>query len=296
MKKLFLAYLICGLSISFAGDVDKVVVVVNDEAITQYDVNEFTQATLVSIPNDKRDYVANDLKKQQISMMVDQYLIMGVAKKRDMAATDEMVDSVMDKIKSSMQMDNQAFAKHLQAFNVSPQAFRKHLQRSITASLVQESYVKESVRITPKMLAHHIESDLQAKTKYIFNDYKITKGELNNAQQKDHAERLYNGIKAKNRIPDAVKPFVVRTPFDSVAKEAIPDVFYKKLVANKPGSVIGPFKLDNGYHVVWYREQKAPVAMTENEAGREILSSKANEILGAWMKNLRASAYIQYFS
>ena len=103
MRLLILILTISGSTI-FAGEVDKVVVVVNDEAITQYDVNEFMQATLASIPDDKRSYVANDLKKQHISLMVDQSLILAVAKNQHIQATEEMVNNVLTKIQSSMQI------------------------------------------------------------------------------------------------------------------------------------------------------------------------------------------------
>ncbi|MEE2770437.1 MAG: SurA N-terminal domain-containing protein [Pseudomonadota bacterium] len=284
------------INLSFAGDVDKVVVVVNDDAITQYDVNEFMQATLASIPDDKRDYVANDLKKQQISLMVDQALILGVAKNQHIKATDEMVNNTLTKIQSSMHMDDDAFVKHLNEFNISLDQFKAHVEKNITSHLVQEMVVRDTIKITPKMIAHHISTEQQANTTYQFNDYRINKEHLTSQQQLDHANRLQKGIKEHTKIPDSIKSFVIRTPFADTNKESIPEVFYKKLLAQKPPSVIGPFKLDNGYHVIWYRERKLPKAISEAEAGNAILSQKADETINHWMKRLHDSAYIQFFS
>lgn len=291
---LLLASISC--SFVFAGDVDKVVVVVNDEAITQYDVNEFMQATLASIPDDKRDYAARDLKKQHISLMVDQALVLDVAKNKHIKATEEMVSNVLTRMQSSMKMDDDAFAHHLEEFNLTMTQFKAHIEKNITASLVQEAVVRDTIKISPKMVAHHIKADQQAKTQYIFNDYRISKGDLSAQQQKDHANRLYEGINSKTKIPDAIKGFVVRTPFVDVTKEAMPDVFYQKLANVKPKTVIGPFKLENGYHVIWYREKKMPEPMTENQAGNEILAQKAGGAIDKWMKNLHEAAYIQFFS
>lgn len=296
MMRLFILILTISGSTIFAGEVDKVVVVVNDEAITQYDVNEFMQATLASIPDDKRSYVANDLKKQHISLMVDQSLILAVAKNQHIQATEEMVNNVLTKIQSSMQMDDETFAHHLNEFNITMDQFKSHIEKNITASLVQEAVVRDTVKVSPKMIAHHISLDQKAKTTFIFNDYRISKDQLSTQQQKEHADRLYMGIKEHTKIPDAIKVFVVRTPFADSSKEKIPDVFYKKLAKAKPKSVIGPFKLENGYHVIWYREKKVPSPMTETEAGNAILSQKAGEAINKWMKNLHESAYIQFFS
>lgn len=296
MTRILLLLTIVSFNHVFAGDVDKVVVVVNDEAITQYDVNEFMQAALASIPDDKRDFAAKDLKKQHISMMVDQALILDVAKNKHISATDEMVNNVLSKIQSSMTMDDNAFLHHLEEFNISMDQFKAHIEKNITTSLVQEAVVRDTIKISPKMIAHHIEADQRAKTQYIFNDYRISKGQLSSQQQKDHANRLYQGIKEQTKIPDAIKSFVVRTPFVDVAKDAMPDIFYKKLADAKPKAVIGPFKLDNGYHVIWYREKKIPTPMTENQAGNSILSQKAGAAINKWMKNLHEAAYIQFFS
>lgn len=296
MKRIYFFLLAISLSLSFAGDVDKVVVVVNDNAITQYDVNQFMQATLASIPDDKRDFAAKDLKKQHISIMVDQALIMGVAMNQHIQATDDMVNDALAKIQTSMHMDDNAFAHHLEEFNISMDQFKSFIEKSITVSLVQQSVVRDSNKISPKMIAHHIAEDQKARTIYDFNDYRISKEQLNLQQQKEYANRLVKGIKDKTKVPDAIKASVVRTPFLDIGKDAMPDVFFKKLSNAKPKEVIGPFKLENGYHVIWFKGKQIPKPMSENEAGNAILSQKAGETINKWMKHLHESAYIQFFS
>lgn len=296
MKRIYFYIVALSIGLSFAGDVDKVVVVVNDSAITQYDVNEFMQATLASIPDDKRDFAAKDLKKQHISMMVDQALLMGVAKNQHIQATDDMVNDALAKIQSSMHMDDDSFVHHLEEFNITMEQFKSYLEKSITVNLVQGAAIRDMVKITPKMLAHHIEANQKAQTRYQFNDYRISKEQLSTQQQKEHANRLAEGIKSQTKVPDAIKSFVVRTPFVDVGKDAMPDLFYKKLSNAKPKDVIGPFKLENGYHVIWYRDKQAPSPMSDSEAGNAILSQKADETINKWMKQLHESAYIQFFS
>lgn len=279
-----------------ADEVDKVVVVVNDDAITQHDVNEFMQASLASIPDDKRDYVANDLKRQQISLMVDQSLIMGVAERQNIRATEEMVNEVQAKIQSSMHMDDQAFSRHLSEFNLSLDRFRDYLAKGITTNLVQEAVVRDSLHISPKMVAHHINQVQTQKTKYVFNDYRIKKNDISPSQQAKYADQLLQGIKNHKRIPDQVKSYVIRTPFADVSKDNIPDVLFKQLSKAEPPKVVGPFKLENGYHVIWYRAKKAPPVMTKEQASQEIVAEKAHEVLEAWLKHLHETAYIHAFS
>lgn len=279
-----------------ARDIDKVMTVVNDAAITQYDYDVFYQATLAMTPDRYRDQAANDLKQHQMDLMVNQALVLAIAENQHVEVTDKMVDDLEANIQSGLELDEMSFLEHLQAFNLTEDQFRNHLKNGLTASLVQQNVIKSLVTITPAMVQQHIKQNQDEESRYVFNDYRIKTDGLTEKDQAKMADKLAKEITANTRIPEDVKPYVERTPFVDVKKSSMPQVFMKKLVNAKPPEVIKAFKIANGYHVIWYRDKKQPTPLSQEQAMAAIGAPKAEAAFTKWIKELRESAYIHQFS
>lgn len=293
-------YLLCCLSLwgSVAlsdQKIDKVVMVVNDTAITQYDFDLFYQVTMAMTPEQYREQTANDLRQHQANLMVDQALMVALAENEHLDVTEEMIDDLQANIQSRMGLDDDGFINHLKTFSLTEDQFREHLQKGLAASLIQQKVVKSLVKISPPMVEAYIKQKQAKGTRYVFNDYRIKADGLSDQAQAKMADTLAKEIKANSRIPEKIKPHVERTPFVDVSKDKIPQAFYKQITNAKPAEVIKAFKIANGYHVIWYKDKKQPAPITQQQAAVEIGEPKAEAAFANWMKALRESAYVHQF-
>ena len=74
-------------------NIDRVVIVVNDDALTDYDVEKFRKATLFFVPEKSRDKAALELDHKINDMLIERTLLLQYAQRSGVSPTKEQVQS-----------------------------------------------------------------------------------------------------------------------------------------------------------------------------------------------------------
>lgn len=291
LKHFVLAIWILCNAISHA-NVDRVVVVVNDDALTVYDVDKFRKGTLFFIQEKDRDRAATELDHKINDMLVEHTLLLQFAKKSGIEPTEEQVKSFKQSNLSRIGISDAQLAEKLNEMGLESQDLDQFIRETVTVYSLRNKVISSKIQLSPHKVKYYREKKQLENTKFTFNDYLIPVKEEN---AYDKALTLQNSLKSYTRIPANLKSIVVKTVFDNELPNAIPDVFLSHLKSNQPEYVTKVIKANNGYHAIWFRKVKKPTLISENQAMQELFSKNADEVYSKWIKEVKGSSYIHIF-
>jgi hypothetical protein len=304
-----------------AQDSDRILVKVNDEIIMQSEVDEAleTAATQLKLAGKPAD--TKDLAKKIEDGLVEQKLIITMAKDESIVVSDEAVadkvNEYLDGLRSKF-ANEQAFEDALQQEGLSYTDFRIKIEAQVKDSLIygkvkqkkQQDFINKAA-VTDSELASYFD-----KNKDMFNlDNKITiaqirfsKGEVvtdNFAKYvKDISARIKTDGFEKVSAELAGKKGVSTIDPIEVDMASLDKRIVNAVKNPKKGKVSEPVEIpasdkDNGGFVIIkvtdYKGGKEPKFDDVKEKVRvKIIEEKVDQMWSDWMETVKKEAYIQY--
>ena len=128
---------------------DRVVAVVNDEAITQHDLNEQRAAVLVQLRESKVSPPAPDvLERQLLDRMITERSLMQFAKDTGVRVDDTTVERAFQRVAQDNKLSPDEFRKVLDREGITYEKYREDLRREITLTRLREREVESRVNVT----------------------------------------------------------------------------------------------------------------------------------------------------
>src|SRR4029434_4562210 len=128
---------------------DRVVVVVNNEAVTQYDVNEQKRTILPQMRDAKVQPPAADaLEKQVVERLVTERAMLQYAKESGIRVDDQMVERTILRIAQENKMTPEEFRKVLVREKVPYAKSREDIRREVTIQRIREREVDSRVSVS----------------------------------------------------------------------------------------------------------------------------------------------------
>ena len=128
---------------------DRVVVVVNDEAVTQYDVNEQKRIVLAQMRDAKVQPPAADaLEKQVLDRLVTERALLQFAKESGIRVDDQMVERTILRIAQENKMTPEEFGKVLEREKIPYAKYREDIRREVTIQRIREREVDSRVSVS----------------------------------------------------------------------------------------------------------------------------------------------------
>jgi peptidyl-prolyl cis-trans isomerase SurA len=128
---------------------DRVVVVVNNEAVTQYDVNEQKRVVLSQMRDAKVQPPAADaLEKQVLERLVTERAMLQYAKESGIRVDDQMVERTILRIAQENKMTPEEFRKVLEREKVPYAKYREDIRREVTIQRIREREVDSRVSVS----------------------------------------------------------------------------------------------------------------------------------------------------
>jgi len=316
MKKLNLLFmaLICLLSVvvvAHAAVIDKIVVVVNSEVITQGEIDRLLgplyQQFKTALPEDQLIKKLDEARQAIMGQLIEEKLILSEAKKQNIEIEEKEINAKVDDARKrfpSILMFEQALA----AQRISLKELRLKYKEQLMTRKIIDQKVGARIIITPSDIAQYYANNMdkfsQADELKVSNI--LIKPKDNVAAQKtmDLVNEIDKRLKAGGDFAELAKvysegPGAKEGGLMGYVKQGdlLPEI-EKVVFAMKQGEISGMIQTSLGYHFFKVDERKEARSLSLAEARRSIeevlWQERIKEKSKGWIEDLRKHAYIAF--
>jgi peptidyl-prolyl cis-trans isomerase SurA len=276
-----------------AVSVDRVVAIVNDEAITQYELDDAKRLVLQQMQNQKVQPPAPDvLEKQVLERLITEKSLVQFAKESGLRVDDTQVERAIQRIAQDNKMSTEEFQKYLARDKLSFTKYRDEVRNEIIVQRLREREVESRINVSDAEVEQYLvtlKAQNAGDSEYQLAHVLVLVPEQANADQ----------IEAKRRRADeALKAIRSGADFGQVAAgfsdasdalrggnlgwragARLPTVFADQVRGMKLGEVSPVLRSASGFHIVKLLDKRGrnEATVVEQTHARHILI-KANEL------------------
>jgi peptidyl-prolyl cis-trans isomerase SurA len=273
--------------------IDRVVAIVNDEALTQYDINEQTRSVLAQMKAQKVTPPAPDvLEKQLLDRLITERVLMQYAKESGIRVDDTQIERTIARIAQDNKLSPEDFRKAVEKEGMPFAKYRDEVRNEIVVQRLREREVDGRVNISDAEVDLFLATqDAQSggDIEYRLAHILVLVPEQATPEQVEARVR---------RVEEALRQLRSGADFGQVAASfsdaadalqggnlgwrppaRLPTIFVDPVRSLKPGEISGVLRSANGFHIVKLLETRSRNAPTvvEQTRVRHILI-KVNEI------------------
>jgi peptidyl-prolyl cis-trans isomerase SurA len=266
---------------------DRVVAVVNDEAITW---GELYSAIEFELSRDKRSLsvaqkkaIFEENEALFLENMINTRLQLQEAQKLHIGVSDMDINFAIESVKRKNSLTDEQFIKALQADGFTLEEYRERLAEQITIGKLVDFAVKSKIVISDEDLKDVPEGDAFYRIRQIF--FKVGAGPEEKAEAV--MEELAAGASfaelARKHSEDALA--ATGGDLGLIQKSKMIGEFASAVEGLKRGEVSEPFKTGKGIHII---------KLEEIRGIREVLTEeRLTEAYAGWLRDLRENTFIE---
>jgi len=280
-----------------AGDrnvlIDRVIAIVNDEALTQYDINEQTRGVLAQMKAQKVTPPAQDvLEKQLLDRLITERVLMQYAKESGIRVDDTQVERTIARIAQDNKLTPEEFRKAVEREGVTFSKYRDEIRNEMVIQRLREREVEGRVSVSDAevdLFLATLDSQSGGDVEYKIAHILVAVPEQSTPEQIETRVR---------RMEEALRQLRSGGDFGQVAATfsdagdalqggnlgwrapaRLPQIFLDPIRSLKPGQYSGVLRSAAGFHIVKLieiRSRKDPTVVEQTRV-RHILV-KVNEV------------------
>lgn len=312
MKKMFLVlslllFTLPGFSSSLpmpssSGEpIDRVVAVVNDNVITQSQVNRVYRRTLKQIKAHGANMPSKSILKSEIlNHLIYQNLQLQLAKRGHLTVTEAQVNRAIDNIAKQHRISVVELKSKVQKDGYTYLGFRKEIKQQLLISMLQHQVLAEKIKVTDSEINQFLnKTKLQSKfsPRYHLIDVLVPLPASPTTTQAKQAKVRALSIMKSLRQGASIHSVKGAEVDDLGWKtfQGLPDLFIHQLEKMRPGDIAGPLRAQNGYHVIKLIDMKKAQTPLPTRKRVTILikEQKFQKAVQKWLNKLRKQAYIK---
>jgi len=136
---------------------DRVVAVVNDEAITQYDINDSRAKTIRQLNISKVPLPAPDvLDKQVLERLINERALMQFAKESGIKVEDTLVERTIARVVQDNKMTPDQFRAALAKEGITYAGYREDVRRELTLQRLRDREVERNIFVSEAEVANYL--------------------------------------------------------------------------------------------------------------------------------------------
>ena len=250
---------------------DRVVAIVNEEAVTQYDVNEQQRIVMQQMKSEKVTPPPPDvMQKQLLERLITERVLMQFAKETGIRVDDVTVERTIQRIAQENKVSPDEFRKLLAREGISYPKYREDIRREITVQRLREREVESRIIVTDAEVDGFlatVSAQVGGDVEYRLSHVLVLVPEQATPDQADAKRR---------RAEEALKQVEAGTDFSQVAAgfsdapdalsggslgwrtaARLPTVFADPVRGLKPGQTSGLLRSSAGFHIVKLHETRS---------------------------------------
>ncbi len=279
---------------------DRVVALVNNDIITERELRiAMKRATKAAETQHLHLPKKEELRTLILNQLINEQLMLQVAKHQGITATPQEVTARIALIRKINHLSKPAFEKKVKMDGYTLAEFRKKVLADITINRIKERAIGDKIDVKEskvnELYANYQKSAKNATQYHLIDILTATPDEASPTVLK---EKHQESLKTKQQLKNGVDFQTLSNGDDDDlgwrAASEIPEVFARHLSSMHKGSVVGPIKTGNGYHVIRLEGiRKSQATIPSKKRIRLFLRMQAAQnAIKAWVSNLRKQAYI----
>jgi len=270
-------------------NLDSVVAVVNQEIITQSELNKSLVNARQELAASANPNAVNDAQLQHmvLQQLIDQKLQLQLAKQADITVSDAEVTKAIERIAANNQLTLTQLKNKLQQEGMDFNTYRNMIHKQLIIHQVEQNAVANRVQVNADDIKNALtQYQSQAGEQQQFHVIDIL------ANSKQQAEKLL--VQLKNGADMNTLAPKNTTDLGWQTTNTLPQIFLQQLSHMKSGDIAGPIQAPNGFHVI----KLAGVQGQSNQPNKMQLQNMAYQMkfqqaVNTWMKKIRKTAYIK---
>ena len=295
----FIGSVFFGQALHSREQVDRVVVVINDDVITLTEFMESANKNGINLDEPGTDY-------KYLEQIIDKTIIEQEAEKAGVTVTDEEVDETLKELKAQYNLDEAQMKKALKKQNMSEANFKEQWRFQL---------------LTQKLIAKRIKGSIAVTDKEVEDYYRQTYGDYEEGGGSEfriaHILILNDSPGAKQKATEIADKAKSGEDFAKLAKEYSQDTmsaqsggdlgYFKKgdLVESlefavkdvQVNEVVGPVLSPGGFHIIKVldrKDSKTGIPQTYSQEIRtNLYNQKAEAMLKTYLADIKESAFIE---
>ncbi|HSU44361.1 MAG TPA: peptidylprolyl isomerase [Casimicrobiaceae bacterium] len=271
---------------------DRVLVIVNDEAITQWDMSEQRRILLAQMQASKIKPPPNDvLDKQVLERLIVERAVLQYAKETGIRIDDTTVERTILRVAEENKLSPDEFRKALQREGIPYANYREDIRRQITIQRVRDREVDSKVTVSDAEVDNYlatVAAQAGGEDEYLLSHIYISVAEQASPvaveESRKRAEQALSEVRAGKDFGQVAAAYSSAPDATSGGnlgwrtRARLPSVFADIVQKMKPGEVSAVMRSASGFHVVKLVEERnrnQPTVVDQTHA-RHILI-KVNE-------------------
>ncbi len=320
MKKLFILFFCYSITTMVLAaptlqSLDKIVTVVNDEVITQTELNREVNIIKRQIEQ-KNDTLPpiKVLQKQVLQRLINISLQLQLAKKAGITVDHYQLDKALQTVAKRNHVSVKTMRQQLSEHGISYKQYRKNIHKQLILQKLQQAAVAKKIVITPQefqTFKNKYQQFSHQQLQYHVKDILIPLPDAPTPQVIKAAEQKAKAVLAKLNTGEN---FSAAAMANSQAENALqggdlgwrrsaelPQIFSDKVASLKLNQIAGPIRAANGFHIIKLVGKRsasnAPKSkshkMSDGQLHQMLFQRKFQQALMTWIQEIRSQAYVK---
>jgi len=277
-------------------------ILVNDEPITSYDIQQRTKMLRVFTGGQQGE-------KQAIDQLIEEHLMLQEAKRRNVDVTDEEVEAELANRARSAKLNATQFTQALRQAGVDPQTFKEFLRANIAWREVVRARFRATVDVTEQDVTAALSEREPAAGEEVTTAFEYMlqqivfivpagSGAGVEAQRKNEASAFRSAFVGCDQSLEqaAATPGIVVKPQVRREEGQMAPALRESLTNLDVGATTEPERVPEGFQIVAVCAKNAISGQTEAavEVREEIQSERGALLARRYLRDLRSDAAIEY--
>lgn len=302
LKSAVLVFLLFNFCRAAFGAMEGIVAVVNDEVITQKDIDEFASMMYLQHSGEYKDRKELEeeiqkWKKDAVEGLIEDRLLVQEAKKKKIVIEPELVDRRIEEIKVQFST-SEDFEKTILSEGLNLNDLKRKINEQLLMRQIVEQEVREKIFVAPTEITAFYEGhkdEIKEPEKADVDSIFIPFGDSEGSAQKK-AEEALSELKKGTSFPEVARRYSYSPSIGIVIKgqlkKEIEDVIFKL----KKGEFSLVVKTEQGFYIFKLNDILPSKQLSINEAQtqiqRIIFAEKFERKFNEWLNGLKSNAYI----
>lgn len=294
---------------TMTSSVDKIVVIVNDDVITQSQINQgMAEAKKELAQSNTQPPSDEDLRKQVVDNLITLTIERQMIKQANVVISDEDLNNAIENIAKNNNLTVAKLKAEVEKTGMSFAQYRKQISDQMQLSQLEQAVVGHDIVVSDQEVQDFLKKNKNLPAPNAFYHIENILIPVSSAPSPEELE------KAKARAQQIVQQIKNGKNFGQIAAAEssgssalhggdlgwrqlpeLPSVFADAVKNMQPGEIAGPLQAPNGFHIIKLVGIKgSTIKLDEQKVRALIYRRKFEEQLQIWQKQARDAAYIQY--
>jgi parvulin-like peptidyl-prolyl isomerase len=302
-----LGMLCIGLAISCLtgvvfGQVDKIVAVVNNEVITQKDVDGFAAIMYLEHANEYKEQKELDLamekwRKDALEKIIEERLMIQEAKKEKLVAEPELIERRLNQVKRRFSSP-EGFEQAITSEGLTVNDIKNKITEQLLMQKIFEAKIKDKIAVSPAEITDYYQRHKEAMVlpeQAVVDSIFIPIADSEGIARQKAGEALA-AIKRGEDFLEVGKRYSYAPSLGKVTKGQLRQEIEEAIFKLEKGAYSQVIKTDNGFYIFKLNDILPAKRLEFKEVNTQIIrmisAEKAEKEFSRWIKGLKDKAYI----